>query len=243
MNYGVKTRGTNDSSNGDSKNINLAYYKFIEENPSTSELLPSFVPSAKIDGNYQDDWTAAVEQVDGEIVGLTTRTYEWKKRGQSGTGLEASLYIRFDDENYACLKFGKSGVLNALLNAIFTGNLVAKPVSLFLWAKDEQYSNVSIKHVGAEGTKRPTWDKVEMSMSFREFIDAMPKDSVEAAAYISEKVNPMFAEIGFNPEDPFKSLVRMANADFSGATPASAKAEPSTEFPSVEESGGDDLPF
>ena len=71
----------------------------------------------------------------------------------------------------------------------------------------------------------------------------MPKDSVEAAAYISEKVNPMFAEIGFNPEDPFKSLVRMANADFSGATPASTKAEPSTEFPSVEESDGDDLPF
>ena len=243
MNYGVKTRGNNSSETGN-KNINLVYYKFIEENPSTNELYPSFVPSVKVDGKYQDDWTNAVEQVDGEIVGITTRNYEWKKRGQSGTGLEVSVYVRFDDDNYACLKMGKSGVLNALLNAVFTGDLVAKPVSLFLWAKDEQYSNISIKHVGAEGTKRPTWDKVEMSMSFREFIDAMPKDSVEAAAYISSKVNPLYQPIGFNADDPFLSLVRMANADFSGSSePAVSEPAPATEIPTAEEVSSDDLPF
>ena len=225
MAFGAKKRTS--PSNGNSTNsYECTYYKVRTENPSTEETMPSFVPVIKEDnGKYREDWTEAAEEMVGIIMGVEPRTYEYTRKGKTRTGFEMRVYMDFGVNTYARLDFGKSGMLNALMNAI-AGGLIGKPVRLFLWTSDEGYANISIKHY-EEGVHVGDLKRAEMSMTFRDFYDQYGKDSESLMKFAESAIIPL-QEATFNASDPF------------GVNPIAA----SIPLPAIEEEAeGDDLPF
>jgi hypothetical protein len=227
MAYGAKKRQSPSNDNSISS-YDCTYFKVRTENPSTEETMPSFVPVVKSDdGKYTEDWTEASEEVVGVIMGVEPRTYEYTRKGKTRSGFELRVYVAFGDNKFARLDFGKSGMLNALMNAIGNG-LIGKPVRLFLWTSDQGYANISIKEY-EENIPVGDMKRAEMSMTFRDFYDQYGKDSESLMKFAESAIIPL-QEATFNLDDPFgvKVVSEAAQESMADETP---------------QSQDDDLPF
>ena len=227
--FGVKKRAAKGSNDSD-RNYECTYYKVRTENPSTEEVMPSFVPVVKEDGKYREDWTESSEEVIGTIIGVEPRSYEYTRKGKTRTGFELRVFVDFGVNQYARLDFGKSGMTNAIMNAIANG-LIGKPVRLYLWASDEGYANISIKEY-QEGVPVGDMKRAEMSMTFRDFYDQFGKDAEGLMKFSMEAILPL-QEATFKIDDPFGV----------GAVSEAAMKSMENETPQVEGEITDDLPF
>lgn len=227
MAFGAKKRQSPSNDNFTSS-YECTYYKVRTENPSTEETMPSFVPVNKSDdGKYTEDWTEAAEEMVGVVMGVEPRTYEYTRKGKTRTGFELRVYMSFGDNKFARLDFGKSGMLNAFMNAIGNG-LIGKAVRLYLWTSDQGYANVSIK-LYEEGVAVGDMARAEMSMTFRDFYDQYGKDSESLMKFAESAIIPL-QEKTFNVDDPF------------GVKAVSEAAEESMEN-ETPQAQDDDLPF
>lgn len=200
MAFGAKKRQSPSNDNS-SKSYECTYYKVRTENPTTQETMPTFVPVNKTDdGKYNEDWTDGAEEIVGVIMGVEPRTYEYTRKGKTRTGFEMRVYMDFGVNTYARLDFGKSGMLNALMNAVANG-LIGKAVRLYLWTSDDGYANISIKHY-EEGVAVGDMKRAEMSMTFRDFYDQYG-GSAEGLMKFAEKAIIPLQEATFNIDDPF----------------------------------------
>lgn len=227
-NFGVKKRAP--KSEGGDKSYECTYYKVRTEHPQTEEVMPSFVPVDKVDGQYVEDWSEAAQEVVGTIIGVEPRTYEYTRKGKTRMGFELRVFMDFGINSYARLDFGKSGMLNALMNAV-AGGLIGKPVRLFLWTSKEGYANISIKHY-EDGVSVGDMKRAEMAMTFRDFYDQYGKDAEGLFKFAEEAIIPS-QEASFKIDDPFG--VR--------AVSDAAEASMVNDTPQVEGDITDDLPF
>ena len=136
------------------------------------------------------------------------------------------VFMSFGDGKYARLDFGKSGMLNALMNAVANG-LIGKAVRLFLWTSDDGYANISIK-LYEEGKPVGEMARAEMSMTFRDFYDQYGSSAENLMKFAEKAIIPL-QEATFNIDDPF-----------------GVKNNEATEEPVADVSSGeltDDLPF
>ena len=214
-------------------NVNISYFKFRDTNPDTQELDPCFVPNIKKpSGAYEMDWTETVSQINGIVLGVEARNYEFKTRGKTSIGFELRLWLKFDNANYCRIDFGKSNMVYSLLNAL-SGNLVGKPMSFFVYDKDNTYSNISIKHYKDDGSKRTSWDRVEMPISFKDFYKKYTEDSPTVLKFVEDSIIPH--QNGWTPKELFNSDISVSDIP-KGDAPA-----PEGQDSSVE--GFGDLPF
>lgn len=226
MAFGAKKRQPASEADNLVKSYECTYYKVRTENPSTQETLPTFVPVNKTDNGYTEDWTEGAEEMTGILMGVEPRTYEYTRKGRTRTGFEMRVFMSFGDGKYARLDFGKSGMLNALMNAVANG-LVGKAVRLFLWVSDNGYANISIK-LYEEGKPVGEMQKAEMSMTFKDFYDQYGSSAENLMKFAEKAIIPL-QEATFNIDDPF------------GVKSNEANEEPVSEVPSNEAT--DDLPF
>lgn len=200
MAFGAKKRQSPSNDNSASS-YDCTYYKVRTENPSTQETMPTFVPVVKSDdGKYNEDWTEGAEEMTGVILGVEPRTYEYTRKGKTRTGFEMRVYMSFGDNKYARLDFGKSGMLNALMNAVANG-LIGKAVRLFLWTSDQGYANISIK-LYEEGVPVGDMARAEMSMTFRDFYDQYGSSAENLLKFAESAIIPL-QEATFNLDNPF----------------------------------------
>ena len=226
MAFGAKKRQPASAADNLVKNYECTFYKVRTENPTTQETMPTFVPVIKTDNGYNEDWTDGAEEITGIIMGVEPRTYEYTRKGRTRSGFELRVYMSFGEGKYARLDFGKSGMLNALMNAVANG-LIGKAVRLFLWTSDEGYANISIK-LYEEGKPVGEMQKAEMSMTFRDFYDQYGSSAENLMKFAEKAIIPL-QENTFNIDDPF------------GVKGNAVNEEPVEEVPSNE--GTDDLPF
>lgn len=180
--------------------LNVTYYKY-RQSDEDDNLNPLFVPQRKGDNGYSLAWDEAVQRIDAEIVGYKARLYEWGKGNRKKTGFSFTLFLNMGGMNRAAIDFGKSGVLNGLMMNL-SESKIGETVSLFLYPKNDEFANMSIKKWSAEGSRKD-WDFFpNPTMSFKEFISNYNHSPEGLMEFYEEQLEGHLPK-DFDPAKPF----------------------------------------